>query len=189
MIKNLIIICIAVISFNAFGQQGTASPYSFYGIGSLKFKGTVENRSMGGMGVYLDSVHFNLRNPASYVGKNVEGFPFDNESRPVKFTVAGTFSNTKLKSDNGEAETGNSTFDYLALSVPIGKFGFGFGLLPYTSVGYKLDDIDGDGIIQNRFSGEGGVNRVFAGFGYQVTPKLGIGVDINYNFGNIQMQQ
>jgi len=186
MIKNLIVICIAIISFNAFGQQGTASPYSFYGIGSLKFKGTVENRSMGGMGVYLDSIHFNLRNPASYVGKNVEGFPFDNESRPVKFTVAGTLSNTKLKSDNGEAETGSSTFDYLALSVPIGKFGFGFGLLPYTSVGYKLDDIDSDGVIQNRFSGEGGVNRVFAGFGYQVSPKLAIGVDINYNFGNIQ---
>lgn len=186
MIKNLIVICIAIISFNAFGQQGTASPYSFYGIGSLKFKGTVENRSMGGMGVYLDSIHFNLRNPAAYVGKNVEGFPFDNESRPVKFTVAGTSSNTTLKSNNGEAETGNATFDYLALSVPVGKFGFGFGLLPYTSVGYKLDDIDGDGVIQNRFRGEGGVNRVFAGFGYQLTPKLGIGVDINYNFGNIQ---
>jgi hypothetical protein len=186
MIKNLIVICIAIISFNAFGQQGTASPYSFYGIGSLKFKGTVENRSMGGMGVYLDSIHFNLRNPASYVGKNVEGFPFDNESRPVKFTVAGTSSNTTLKSNNGEAETGNATFDYLALSVPVGKFGFGFGLMPYTSVGYKLDDIDGDGVIQNRFRGEGGVNRVFAGFGYQLTPKLGIGVDINYNFGNIQ---
>jgi hypothetical protein len=186
MIKNLIVICIAIISFNAFGQQGTASPYSFYGIGSLKFKGTVENRSMGGMGVYLDSIHFNLRNPASYVGKNVEGFPFDNESRPVKFTVAGTSSNTTLKSNNGESETGNATFDYLALSVPVGKFGFGFGLLPYTSVGYKLDDIDGDGVIQNRFRGEGGVNRVFAGFGYQLTPKLGIGVDINYNFGNIQ---
>lgn len=186
MIKNLIVICIAIISFNAFGQQGTASPYSFYGIGSLKFKGTVENRSMGGMGVYLDSIHFNLRNPASYVGKNVEAFPFDNESRPVKFTVAGTSSNTTLKSNNGEAETGNSTFDYLALSVPMGKFGFGFGLLPYTSVGYKLDDIDNEGTIQNRFRGEGGVNRVFAGFGYQVTPKLGIGVDLNYNFGNIQ---
>ena len=186
MIKNLIVICIAIISFNAFGQQGTASPYSFYGIGSLKFKGTVENRSMGGMGVYLDSIHFNLRNPAAYVGKNVEGFPFDNESRPVKFTVAGTSSNTTLKSNNGEAETGNATFDYLALSVPVGKFGFGFGLMPYTSVGYKLDDIDGDGVIQNRFRGEGGVNRVFAGFGYQLTPKLGIGVDINYNFGNIQ---
>ena len=130
MIKNLIVICIATISFNAFGQQGTASPYSFYGIGSLKFKGTVENRSMGGMGVYLDSIHLNLRNPASYVGNNVEGFPFDNESRPVKFTVAGTSSNTTLKSNNGEAETGNATFDYLALSVPVGKFGFGFGLLP-----------------------------------------------------------
>ena len=93
MIKRLIVICIAIISSSVFAQQGTASPYSFYGIGSLKFKGTVENRSMGGIGVYLDSIHLNLRNPASYVGKNVDAYPYDGESRPVKFAVAGTTSN------------------------------------------------------------------------------------------------
>jgi hypothetical protein len=186
MIKRLIIICIALIGSNVFAQQGTTSPYSFYGIGSLKFRGTVENRSMGGMGVYLDSIHINLRNPAAYVGKNVDAFPFDGESRPVKFSIAGTASNVTLKSNSGEAETSSSTFDYLALSVPIGKFGFGFGLLPFTSVGYKLDDINDDGDIVNRFTGEGGVNKAFLGFGYQLSNKLSVGIDMNYNFGNIQ---
>ncbi|MFP4845153.1 hypothetical protein [Winogradskyella sp. PE311] len=186
MIKRLIVICITIISSSVFAQQGTTSPYSFYGIGSLKFKGTVENRSMGGIGVYLDSIHVNLRNPAAYVGKNVDAFPFDGESRPVKFTIAGTASNVTLKSDSGEASTSSSTFDYLALSIPVGKFGFGFGLLPFTSVGYKLDDINDDGDIVNRFRGEGGVNKVFLGFGYQLSDKLSAGVDFNYNFGNIQ---
>jgi len=186
MIKRFIVICITIISSAAFAQQGTGSPYSFYGIGSLKFNGTVENRSMGGIGVYLDSIHVNLRNPASYAGKNVEAFPFDGESRPVKFTVAGTMSDVTLKSNSGEAKTNSTIFDYIAMSIPVGKFGFGFGLMPYTSVGYKLDDINSDGFLINRYNGEGGVNRVFAGLGYQVTDKLSVGVDFNYNFGNIQ---
>ena len=186
MIKRLIVICIAIISSSVFAQQGTASPYSFYGIGSLKFKGTVENRSMGGISVYLDSIHLNLRNPASYVGKNVEAYPYDGESRPVKFAVAGTTSNVTLKGNSGEADGNSATFDYIALSVPIGKFGFGFGLMPYTSVGYKLDDINDNDDIINRFRGEGGVNRVYAGFGYRISNKLSAGVDFNYNFGNIQ---
>ncbi|MCT4629942.1 hypothetical protein [Winogradskyella sp.] len=186
MIKRLIVICITILSSSVFAQQGTASPYSFYGIGSLKFKGTVENRSMGGIGVYLDSIHINLRNPASYVGKNIDAYPFDGESRPVKFAVAGTASRVTLKGESGEDNANSSSFDYIALSVPIGKFGFGFGLLPYTSVGYKLDNIDNDGDIVNRFRGEGGVNRVFAGFGYQISKKLNAGVDVNYNFGNVQ---
>jgi hypothetical protein len=38
----------------------------------------------------MDSIHINLKNPASYVGKNIDAYPFDNESRPVKFAVAGT---------------------------------------------------------------------------------------------------
>ena len=186
MIKRFIVICITIIGSVAYAQQGTGSPYSFYGIGSLKFKGTVENRSMGGISVYLDSIHVNLRNPASYAGKNVESFPFDGESRPVKFAVAGTMSDIKLKSNTGEASTNNTIFDYIAISIPIGKVGFGFGLLPYTSVGYKLDDVNDDNEIVNRFTGDGGINRVYAGLGYQINDKLSVGVDFNYNFGNIQ---
>ncbi|MBC2844433.1 hypothetical protein [Winogradskyella flava] len=188
MIKRLIVICIAIIGSCAYAQTGTASPYSFYGIGDLKFKGTVENRSMGGISVYLDSIHVNLRNPASYVSKNIAADPFDGESRPVKFTVAGTMSDVKLKSNSGDANTNSSTFDYLALSVPVGRFGFGFGLLPYTSVGYKIDDANENNDLIGLFNGEGGINKVFAGFGYQISDKLSAGLDISYNFGNIQNQ-
>tara|TARA_R110002050_G_scaffold24064_2_gene64122 strand:- start:44416 stop:45723 length:1308 start_codon:yes stop_codon:yes gene_type:complete len=184
MIKKLVIVFIAVFAIQSYSQEGTASPYSFYGIGSLKFKGTVENRSMGGLSIYMDSIHMNLRNPASYVGKNLE--TFGNESRPVKFTVGGTYSSLDLKSDSGTAKASSTTFDYLALSVPMGKFGFGFGLMPFTSVGYKLESLDEFDNISNRFTGEGGLNKAFLGLGYQITDRLAIGVDAHYNFGNIQ---
>ncbi|WP_296313703.1 hypothetical protein [Winogradskyella sp. UBA3174] len=186
MIKRLIVICITIIGSCAFAQQGTSSPYSFYGIGSLKFKGTVENRSMGGLSVYLDSIHVNLRNPASYGGKNLKSTDFNNESRPVKFTIAGTTSDLTLKSDTGESKGSSSSYDYLAIAIPVGRFGFGFGLLPYTSVGYKLEDFSDDGDLQSRYRGDGGINKVFTGFGYQVSDKLGVGVDVSYNFGNIR---
>ena len=185
MIKKLVIVFIAIFTIQSYAQEGaTSSPYSFYGIGSLKFKGTVENRSMGGLSIYMDSIHMNLRNPAGYTGNNLEFY--NKESRPVKFTVGGSYSSINLKSDSGNDNTSSSTFDYLALSVPVGKFGFAFGLMPFTSVGYKLQSVDANDNILNRFTGQGGVNKAFFGFGYQITENLSIGLDAQYNFGNIQ---
>lgn len=184
MIKKLVIVFIVVFAIQAQAQDGTASPYSFYGIGSLKFKGTVENRSMGGLSFFTDSIHVNLRNPAGYAGNNLK--MWNNESRPIKFTVGGSSSNLKLKTEDESQKTNATTFDYLALSVPIGKFGFGFGLLPYSAVGYRLESKNDDGTVDNRYKGEGGLNKAFIGLGYQISPSLGVGVDASYNFGNIQ---
>ncbi|WP_242131459.1 hypothetical protein [Aestuariivivens marinum] len=184
MTKKLVVVFIAVFAIHSYSQEGTASPYSFYGIGSLKFKGTVENRSMGGLSVYTDSIHVNLRNPASYTGSNLE--MYGNEGRPVKFTVGGSYSTMSLKSDSSKGNASSTTFDYIALSVPLGKFGMGFGLLPYTAVGYKLEALNANGGLENRFTGQGGVNKAFLGFGYQFTKELSIGVDAHYNFGNTQ---
>lgn len=184
MIKKLVIVFIAVFAIQLQAQDGTASPYSFYGIGTLKFKGTVESRSMGRLNVFTDSIHVNLNNPAGYAGNNLKSF--NEESRPVKFTVGGSSSNLTLKSNSG-SQTGNATtFDYLALAVPMGKFGMGFGLMPYSSVGYKLESSDANGDINERYRGSGGLNKAFLGLGYQITPKLSIGVDASYNFGNVQ---
>lgn len=183
MIKKLLFVLIALIAFNIQAQQGTASPYSFYGIGSLKFKGTVENRSMGGLSIYTDSIHVNLRNPASLAGSSLTSF--GGEGRPVKFTVGGSGNSIKLITDETEEKATSSTFDYLALSIPMGKFGFGIGLLPYTSVGYKLESYDGEDVI-NRYRGEGGLNKAYFSLGFQLSKELSIGVDANYNFGNIK---
>lgn len=184
MIKKLVIVFVAIIAIQSYGQEGTASPYSFYGIGNQKFKGTVENQSMGGLSIYSDSIHVNLRNPSSYAGKNLE--ILNNESRPVKFTVGGSYTSTNLKSETSKDNASAASFDYLAMSIPMGDFGFGFGLIPYTAVGYKLEAYNDDEQIENRFNGQGGINKAFLGFGYQVTKGLSVGVDFQYNFGNIQ---
>ena len=87
---SLFFACLTVKS-----QNNTSSPYSFYGIGSLDFKGTSESRAMGGVSVFNDSIHMNFRNPASYTGKNM--FSFNNEGRLVKFSVGVGHSETDLR--------------------------------------------------------------------------------------------
>ncbi|GGZ83638.1 hypothetical protein [Algibacter mikhailovii] len=184
MIKKLVLVLIALLAIQGYSQESTASPYSFYGIGSLNFKGTVENRSMGSLSIYTDSIHVNLRNPASYGGDNLA--MWGNTSRPVKFSLGGSFKKTNLKSETSKGSANSTTFNYLALAIPIGKLGFGVGIIPYTSVGYRLESLNDNGQIENRFNGEGGLNRVFLGAGYQFTKGLSLGVDFQYNFGNVQ---
>lgn len=184
MIKKFLILITVVFSSLSYAQQGSSSPYSFYGIGSLKFKGTVENQSMGGLSVYSDSIHINLRNPASFAGKNLKSF--NNEARPIKYTIGGSHNDIKLTSNTQTGASNTSTVDYLAIAIPLGKFGAGFGVLPYSSVGYKLQSIDSDGSVQYKYRGEGGLNKVFLGLGYQLTNDLRLGVDASYNFGNIK---
>jgi len=183
MIKRLILVVLSFYFYNSYAQQSTASPYSFYGIGSLKFRGTVENQSMGGISVYTDSIHLNLSNPASCTGPNL--VIWNDESRPVKFAVGGSYSSSKLKSETSSANARATTFDYLALNFPMGKFGATFGLLPYSAVGYKLETVEDD-LLKNRYNGEGGLNKVFLGLAYNLTKGLNIGADISYNFGNVQ---
>lgn len=176
-------IVVFLISVYGYAQQGSSSPYSFYGIGSLKFKGTVENQSMGGISVFNDSIHINLRNPAGYAGQNLKSF--NNEGRPVKYSVGGSQSQISLKGESASESSSTSSLDYLAIAIPLGKFGAGFGLLPYTSVGYKLQSFSPEETLQYKYRGEGGINKVFLGFGYQLSNNLKIGVDASYNFGNI----
>ena len=66
MIKKLFLALTLLATFIASAQEGTSSPYSFYGLGEVKFKGTHDVRSMGGLGVAFDSIHLNLNNPATY---------------------------------------------------------------------------------------------------------------------------
>ena len=176
MIKKIIITACLFLSLVSFAQEGTSSPYSFYGIGDIKFKGTVETRSMGGVAVEQDSIHINLENPASYANLKL-----------TSFTIGGTYNTTGLKTKSESARTTRTTLDYLAVGLPLGKFGVGFGLIPYSSVGYKIESISTDNLQNSRrFNGKGGLNKAFLGIGYKIAPNFNIGADVNYNFGKIQ---
>ncbi len=161
----------------SFSQEGTSSPYSFYGIGDIKFSGTLENRSMGGISMAQDTTHINLQNPAGYANL-----------RWTTFTIGGGSNYSKQKSGDESAKAQKTTLDYLALGVPLSKkFGGAFGLIPYSSVGYRIANENPDPAqISKRFNGWGGLNRAFMGFGYNVVKNLNVGVNAYYNFGKIQ---
>jgi hypothetical protein len=53
------------------------------------------------------------------------------------FALGGTYNTTTLKSDTKSEKATRTTLDYLAVGLPFGKIGVGFGLIPYSSVGYK----------------------------------------------------
>jgi len=178
MLKRIIVtVLVLFIASAAMAQEGTTSPYSFYGIGSLKFKGTAENRMMGGIGVFSDSIHLNLQNPAGVA-----------ELRLVNFTVGASHKENTLNTDSESQQSSTTSLDYVAIGIPMGKFGASFGLIPYTSVGYQLqtEAQTETGQSITRYTGKGGINKAFLTVAYQITPKLSFGVDANYNFGNIE---
>jgi long-subunit fatty acid transport protein len=178
MIKRLLVAISLFLSFVSFAQENTASPYSFYGMGEQKFKGTVENRSMGGLSVIADSIHINLQNPAFY--------PY---LKLTTLTTGASYATTKLKTNNDEEKARRTTLDYLAVGIPMGKLGAGFGLMPYTAVGYKIQTLLDDGVnpLQLRqYRGSGGLNKAFLGAGYQITKGLSFGAEFGYYFGDIK---
>lgn len=176
MIKKILIGFCLFFSALTWAQEGTASPYSFYGIGDIKFKGAVENRSMGGVSVFSDSIHVNLQNPASF-----------SHLKFTTFTLGANYNNVELKTESESENATRTTIDYLVVAMPVAKkFGAALGLLPFSSVGYKIENVNEDNSqTSSKYFGEGGVNRFFGGLGYKFNANFSIGADVNYNFGNI----
>ena len=183
MIKKIIVSICLLFSLAIFAQESTSSPYSIYGIGDIKFKGSVENRSMGSISVLPDSIHINIQNPAQLACLKLTGL-----------ALGGTYANTKSKTETQEAKARRTSLDYMVVGIPVGKVGIGFGLIPYSSVGYKIgrtayvtnNNNDTIRSIISRNNGIGGVNKVFLGFGYRLTKNINIGGDLQYNFGTIE---
>lgn len=176
MIKKIILSISLLISIASFAQEGTASPYSYYGIGDVRFKGTVDSRTMAGLSVFPDSIHLNLQNPAQLASLKL-----------MTFGVGGTYTQSTLKTSTQKSNTKRTTFDYLAVGLPVGKAGISFGIAPYSSVGYKIQNvITGENARVSRYNGLGGVNKTFVGVGFYIAKNFSIGADIQYNFGKIQ---
>ncbi|WP_338376911.1 hypothetical protein [uncultured Flavobacterium sp.] len=180
MIKKLFLALTFLATIAISAQEGTSSPYSFYGLGDIKFKGTHDARSMGGLGIAYDSIHLNLLNPATYSRLKI-----------TNFVVGGTTTLSNLSNEEKRETAQRTSIDYLAVGLPLGKFGATFGVMPFSSVGYKIqnESTNSAGVTTNKdYTGEGGVNRVFAGAAYSFSDNLSFGVDFQYNFGTIQTE-
>ena len=175
MIKKLIVFASIFVSIASWGQDNTASPYSYYGLGEVKFRGTQDARAMGGLAITGDSIQLGLMNPASY-----------SKLKLTTFAVGGTSSFTNFSTEAEKEKAQRTSFDYLAIGLPLGKFGMAFGIMPYSAVGYKNENtIITEDTRYNKSQGNGYINKVFLGGSYTLNKNLSIGVDFAYHFGDI----
>jgi len=168
------------LSAGLFAQGGSSSPYSFYGIGEIVAGGTADARAMGGIGVVSDSIHINLLNPAGY-----------SVLRRTSLGVGAMHSRLLLTTNTDKDRATSTNLNYLAVAVPYKKWGFGFGVMPYSSVGYRIASrtvsaIDSDEFDVRQYSGTGGVNRVFFAASYALNSHLNVGLQYDFNFGQIE---
>lgn len=177
MIKKISVLVLFLISSISWSQDNTASPYSYYGLGEIKFKGTHDVRSMGGVSVFNDSIQLNIINPASV-----------SKLRTTSFSIGANSSFTTLNTSEVSEKAQRTNIDYLAIGFPYGKFGFTFGIMPYSAVGFKIMNtaIQSDNIERNKINfGNGNINKLYFGAAYNITNKLSFGFDVGYNFGDI----
>lgn len=179
MIRNIVVIILLFTSVAFVAQRTNSSPYSFFGIGDEFSARTVEQNSMGGIGVAFNHYKYlNFTNPAAYANLRYTTYAF------------GVLNNDlTIKSETTEQSSTSTSLSYVALAFPISNnAGFSFGMQPVSSVGYSLTTLNEvNGIAEaSLFEGTGGVNRFYGSFGINVFKGLSLGVEADFSFGNIE---
>lgn len=180
MIRNTFKLFALLTGSFIFSQTGTTSPYSYAGLGEVNFRGTHVNRFMGGLEIYNDSIHANLSNPSSYA-----------KLKLTNYTLGLNYRINNMIGANETKSIASAGLNYIGVAMPTKYFGFGFGIIPYTSVGYKLsylENVNDNENILNLFEGEGGINKTFFSIGFRPLKFLSLGVTLNYNFGKIRYE-
>jgi len=181
MIKRIIFFITVLLSFQAFSQRTSSSPYSFFGVGEEFGTRTVEQFSMGGIGAaYSTPFHLNLTNPAALADLSFSTYAFGLLNNDLRIRDADT-----------DQRTSTTTLSYFNIGIPL-KPGLAViaGMQPTSAVGYSLintiEDADGRILDLTQFGGSGSVNRLYGGFGIRVFQGFSIGMEVDFLFGNVQ---
>lgn len=185
--KALIAILFTLVAIPyCWGQNGANSPLTRYGFGQLSDQSLGANKAMGGVGIGLRSgLQINVSNPASYTAV---------DSLSCLFEVGFTMQNANFSDGKTKLNAKNSSFDYLAMQFRLFKgMGMTLGFLPYSNIGYSFNSTeelpaqsiwDDPTTINRSYTGNGGLHQAFIGVGYEILPKLSVGANVSYLFGN-----
>jgi hypothetical protein len=185
--KTIISICLLILTaVSATAQSSSNSPYTRYGFGQLSDQSFGNSKAMGGIAYGLrNGLHINASNPASYSAVDSLTFILD---------AGMSLQNANFKEGNIKTNAKNSTFDYIAMQFRLVKgLGLTAGFLPYSTVGYNMQKISymttnefGNKISSiTTFKGNGGLQQVFIGLGYQVFKNLSVGANLSYLYGDL----
>ncbi|MCI4641913.1 MAG: hypothetical protein MRY51_03570 [Flavobacteriaceae bacterium] len=182
MLRNIFFAIVVLSFYNLSAQDGTVSPYSYFGLGTSNPANTVENNAMGGLSIYGDSIHINLQNPASY-----------GLLKLTTYAVGVSHRRMNLSSETQDNNTAFTAIDYLSVAMPLApNLGMGFGVTPVSNMGYILNSSteNGEGeSINNVFSGSGGLSKLYFSLGAVPLKNLSIGASIFANFGSVSKER
>ena len=165
----------------------SSSPYSLYGLGQTNEISTGKINGLGKSGIAMTSSTFiNNSNPASFAGIPSNSFFYD----------FGFKAETNTLTENGRKNSNLvANFSNIAIAFPLSeKSGFGVTLIPFTSVGYTLSNIESniEGSTNSFYTdvdGEGGINNLKLNYGYALSNKLRLGLTGSVLFGQITQTQ
>ena len=183
VIKNysLVIFFVLTTSF-VVSQTNTGSPYSLNELGEINFLGNVSNLSMGGIDSAIDSIEFNINNPSSLA-----------KLKTTNYLIGTFYKSTGISNVNSTDNINTANINYIAVGIPTKIFGFGFGVLPYSSVGFNLQSTEeyntANSINSRLFGAEGNINRAFVSIGLPLLKYLSLGASANYNFGKFNYEK
>ncbi|AOW17112.1 hypothetical protein LPB03_06400 [Polaribacter vadi] len=180
MIRSIVVIILLLNSVNFIAQRTSSSPYSYFGIGDQFSPRTVEQNSMGGIGVAFNHYKYlNFTNPAAFA-----------DLRYTTYAFGLLNSDLTVKSGTTEQNSVSTSLSYIALAFPVGKnAGLSFGLQPVSAVGYSLSNtvtVNDEITEASAYTGNGGVNRFYGSFGIKVYKGLSLGVEADFSFGDIE---
>ena len=181
-IKNYLLVILIFSCFTVFSQTNTGSPYSLNELGEINFTGNVSYQSMGGIDSSIDSIEFNINNPSSLA-----------KIKTTNYLIGTFYKSSSISNSSLKENIKTSNINYIAIGIPVKNFGFGFGVLPYSSVGFNLqttEEYNDDNSISTRlFGAEGNINKAFFSVGIPFLKYFSIGASANYNFGKFNYEK
>lgn len=180
-----------IVAFHfVLGQQVNTSPFSRYGVGEINNVTSVSYLGFSNSSVAISDPQFiNISNPASYSRMRKYNPLFD-------VTISGKSANYN-SNYNGNINSSSGTnlgLNNMYLGLPISqKWGAVIGVNTFSSQGYEvsstlaLDSFQ----VSNIFKGDGTVNRLFVGTGFDLINKgdsvtVSFGGNASYMFGNLE---
>lgn len=172
------ILTASVLTLSA--QNGTMTPYSSYGLGVLRDGATSAQRSMGSVGVAMNSGRqINFMNPASYAAVDSITFLFD-----MGVDLTQLWQKETTGGENYRENSFGGGLDYVTMQFPIYRnIGASIGLVPFSSVGYGFGSKIDNGIDSRQ--GSGSINELYAGIAARPFKGFSIGANVSYLFGTI----
>jgi len=162
-------------------QTRISSPYSYYGVGDLYSNNNARSLSMGRIGLtFRNSNYINFSNPSSYIG-------FDSTSFVFEGGILNRFK--ELETTESYQQSSYTNLSYLAFGFPVFRWwASSFGLLPFSSAGYKVSEdtiLTNIGNVKYIYEGNGGINQLYFGNAFKIGKNLSIGINASYLFGTI----